>query len=116
MPEISLTAAAAARIQEQLTKRGGGVGLRVGVKPSGCSGYAYVLDYADAAQSDDQLIESHGVTLVVDPKSLPLLRGMTLDYRQEGLNQLFKFDNPNVQDLCGCGESFSLANEASTGH
>ena len=97
MNEITVTPSAAQRIQEQLEKRGHGIGLRLGVKESGCSGYAYVMDYAEEKKPDDQVIEAHGVQVFVDPKSLPLLRGMRLDYRREGLNAVFKFDNPNAE-------------------
>jgi iron-sulfur cluster assembly protein len=105
---INLTEAAAARIQEQLDQRGRGLGLRVGVKASGCSGYSYVLDYADEIRPDDQVFEGHGAKLVVDAKSLPLLLGATLDFQREGLNQMFRFLNPNAKDACGCGESFNV--------
>ena len=108
MSEIKITPAAAQRIREQLDQRGHGLGLRVGVKSSGCSGYAYVLDYADEKREQDTVIEAHGVSVLIDPDSLPLLDGLTLDFRREGLNALFKFDNPNAQELCGCGESFSV--------
>lgn len=105
---IQLTEAAAQRIQEQLDKRGKGFGLRVGVKSSGCSGYSYVIDYADEIKEDDRVIEAHGVRLVIDAKSLPILEGSTLDFQREGLNQMFRFLNPNAKDACGCGESFSV--------
>jgi iron-sulfur cluster assembly protein len=105
---IQLTEAAAKRIQEQIGKRGRGLGLRVGVKPSGCSGYSYVIDYADEVRPDDQVFEAHGARLVVDAKSLPILAGSTLDFQREGLNQMFRFLNPNAKNACGCGESFSV--------
>jgi iron-sulfur cluster assembly protein len=105
---INLTESAAKRIQDQLSKRGRGLGLRVGVKASGCSGYSYVIDYADEIMPDDQVFEAHGARLVVDPKSLPMLEGTTLDFQREGLNQMFRFLNPNAKDACGCGESFSV--------
>lgn len=105
---INLTEAAAQRIQDQLSKRGRGLGLRVGVKASGCSGYSYVIDYADEITSSDQVFEDHGVRLVVDTQSLPLLEGTTLDFQREGLNQMFRFLNPNAKDACGCGESFNV--------
>jgi iron-sulfur cluster assembly protein len=105
---INLTESAARRIQHQLEKRGRGLGLRVGVKASGCSGYSYVIDYADEISKEDQVFEAHGVRLVVDAKSLPLLKGTTLDFQREGLNQMFRFLNPNAKDACGCGESFSV--------
>ena len=106
---ISLTQAAAARITNQLEKRGHGLGLRLSVKESGCSGYSYVMDYADEARDDDVLIEQHGVRLYINKPSLPMLSGLQLDYRREGINELFKFENPNAQELCGCGESFTTA-------
>jgi iron-sulfur cluster assembly protein len=105
---IHVTEAAAKRIQDQLARRGHGLGLRVGVKASGCSGYSYVIDYADEIGPDDQVIETHGVRVVVDAKSLPVLAGSTLDFQREGLNQMFRFLNPNARDACGCGESFSV--------
>ena len=105
---ISMTEAAAARIRAQLARRGKGVGLRVGVTASGCSGYSYVIDYADEIKEDDQIFEDHGVRLVVDAKSLPVLQGSTLDFRKEGLNEMFRFLNPNAKDACGCGESFNV--------
>lgn len=107
MTDITLTAAAADRIRSQIDKRGHGLGLRLGVKPSGCSGYGYVMDYADELKPDDVVVEAHGVKLIVDPASLPLLKGLRLDFRREGLNALFRFDNPNAEELCGCGESFT---------
>jgi iron-sulfur cluster assembly protein len=105
---IQLTESAAKRIQDQLNKRGRGLGLRVGVKASGCSGYSYILDYADEILPEDRVFEAHGARLVVDAKSLPVLEGSTLDFQREGLNQLFRFLNPNAKDACGCGESFSV--------
>ncbi len=109
MSDISLTPAAAQRIASQIEKRGSGLGLRLAVKESGCSGYSYVMDYAEEQGADDHVIEEHGVRLFIDAASLPLLKGLRLDYRREGLNELFKFDNPNAQELCGCGESFTTA-------
>ncbi len=84
------------------------VGLRLGVRTSGCSGLAYRIEYADAVNPDDQTFESHGVKVVVDPKSLQFLEGTELDFAREGLNEGFKFNNPNVKDECGCGESFNV--------
>ena len=104
---VTLTESAARRVQTFLAKRGG-VGLRVAVKTSGCSGMAYALEFADAADKDDLQFESHGVTVLIDPKSLPYLDGTELDYAREGLNEGFKFNNPNVKDQCGCGESFQV--------
>ena len=105
---INLTESAAKQIQTQLAKRGHGLGLRVGVKKVGCSGFAYTFDYADDVRPEDQLFECHGTTVVVDSKSLEFLAGSTLDFKREGLKQAFKFDNPNVGGTCGCGESFSV--------
>ena len=105
---ITLTESAAKQIQAQLAKRGRGLGLRVGVKKVGCSGFAYTYDYADEVRPEDQLFESFGTKLVVDAKSLDFLKGSTLDYVKEGLKQAFKFENPNVDAQCGCGESFSV--------
>jgi iron-sulfur cluster assembly protein len=105
---IHLTESAAKQIQAQLAKRGHGLGLRVGVKKVGCSGFAYTYDYADEVRPDDALFESHGMKVVVDPKSLDFLNGSTLDFVKEGLKQAYKFENPNVDAMCGCGESFSV--------
>ncbi|WP_020648571.1 HesB/IscA family protein [Solimonas variicoloris] len=105
---IQLTESAARRIQQQIDKRGGGLGLRVGVRKSGCSGYAYTMDYADAIGADDLVFEQHGAKLVVKPDHLPMLEGMTLDFQKQGLNESFKFLNPNVKAQCGCGESFAV--------
>ncbi len=105
---VSMTQAAATHVQNFLTKRGKGVGLRLGVKTTGCSGMAYKLEYADAVEGDDQVFESFGVKLLVDPKSLPYIGGTELDFVREGLNEGFKFNNPNVKDECGCGESFTV--------
>jgi iron-sulfur cluster assembly protein len=105
---ITMTAAAADHVRRFLANRGKGVGLRLGVRTSGCSGMAYVLEFADELQSDDQVFEDQGVKVVVDPKSLLYLDGTELDYTKEGLNEGFKFNNPNVKDTCGCGESFNV--------
>ncbi|WP_028007974.1 HesB/IscA family protein [Solimonas flava] len=105
---IQLTESAARRIQQQIDKRGGGLGLRVGVRKSGCSGYAYTMDYADEIGADDLVFEQHGSKLVVKPDHLPMLEGMTLDFQKQGLNESFKFLNPNVKAQCGCGESFAV--------
>ena len=105
---IQLTESAAKQIQAQLAKRGHGLGLRVGVKKVGCSGFAYTYDYADEVAAEDRLFESFGTKVVVDGKSLEFLDGSTLDYVREGLKQAFKFHNPNVDATCGCGESFSV--------
>ena len=105
---VMLTERAAQHVKNYMAKRGKGVGLRVGVRTSGCSGMAYKLEYADAVSPDDHLFESHGVKVLVDPKSLPYLQGTELDFAREGLNEGFKFNNPNVRDECGCGESFNV--------
>jgi iron-sulfur cluster assembly protein len=105
---ITLTESAAKHVAAYLGKRGKGIGLRLGVRTTGCSGLAYKLEYADAAAPDDQRFETHGVTVLVDPKSLPYLDGTELDFAREGLNEGFKFNNPNVKDECGCGESFNV--------
>jgi len=105
---ITVTDNAAQRIRNFLDKRGKGVGLRLGVKTTGCSGLAYVLEFADDTNPDDQVFESRGVKIIVDPKSLVYIDGTELDYGKEGLNEGFKFENPNVKDQCGCGESFTV--------
>ena len=105
---ITLTENAAERVQKFLANRGKGVGLRLGVKTTGCSGMAYVLEFVDEVEPDDQVFESHGVKVIINPKSLVYLDGTELDYGKEGLNEGFKFNNPNVKDTCGCGESFNV--------
>ncbi|MEO1767601.1 iron-sulfur cluster assembly protein IscA [Thiobacter aerophilum] len=105
---ITLTEKAATHVKNFLAKRGKGVGLRLGVRTTGCSGLAYVLEFADEERPEDQAFESHGVKIFVDPKSLVYLDGTELDYAREGLNEGFKFNNPNVKDTCGCGESFNV--------
>jgi iron-sulfur cluster assembly protein len=105
---VTLSEQAAKHVANYLKKRGKGVGLRLGVRTSGCSGMAYKLEFADAVASDDIEFESFGVKVLVDPKSLPYLDGTELDYTREGLNEGFKFNNPNVKDACGCGESFNV--------
>jgi len=105
---ITMTPAAADHVRKFLSNRGKGLGLRLGVRTSGCSGMAYVLEFADELDSDDQVFEDHGVKVIVDPKSLLYLDGTELDYTKEGLNEGFKFNNPNVKDACGCGESFNI--------
>src|SRR3990172_7842401 len=104
---ITLTENAAKHVLNFIAKRGKGVGLRVGVRTSGCSGMAYKLEYADSVNAEDTTFESHGVKVVVDAQSLPYLEGTELDFAREGLNAGFKFRNPNVKDQCGCGESFN---------
>ncbi|WP_455198866.1 iron-sulfur cluster assembly protein IscA [Kaarinaea lacus] len=105
---ITLTEAAAERVRSFLDNRGKGVGLRLGVKTSGCSGMAYILEFADEVDSSDEVFEDKGIQVLVDKKSLIYLDGTELDYGKEGLNEGFKFNNPNVKDSCGCGESFTV--------
>ena len=105
---ITLTDRAAQHVQNYLAKRGKGVGVRFGVRTTGCSGMAYKLEFVDAAGNEDQSFESHGVKVFVDPKSLVYIDGTELDFVREGLNEGFKFNNPNEKDKCGCGESFNV--------
>src|SRR5215204_6124378 len=111
---ITLTENAAKQIRTQLAKRGKGLGLRVGIKKVGCSGFAYTVDYADDIRADDQAFEGHDAKVVVDAESLAVLDGSRLDFIREGLKQMFKFDNPNVDGTCGCGESFNLKENIAT--
>lgn len=105
---ITITERAAAQVAKQLTKRGEGLGLRLGVRKSGCTGYAYVVDYADDASDSDLIFEQHGVKVVISQDDLPHLNGITVDFRREGISEAFKFDNPNIKAMCGCGESFAV--------
>jgi iron-sulfur cluster assembly protein len=105
---VSLTPAAAQRVEKFLANRGNGIGLRLGVRTTGCSGMAYTLEFVDDLQTEDMMFESHGVKVIVDPKSLVYIDGTELDFTKEGLNEGFKFNNPNVADECGCGESFTV--------
>ena len=105
---VTLTEAAAKHVQKYLARRVKGVGLRLGVKTSGCSGMAYKLEFADQVEPDDKVWESFGVKVLVDEKSLPYLDGTELDYTREGLQEGFKFHNPNEKSRCGCGESFQI--------
>ena len=105
---ITLTEKAAEHVKNFLANRGKGEGLRLGVKTTGCSGMAYVLEFVDLIEDEDQVFESNGVKVIVDPKSLIYLEGTELDYAREGLNEGFQFNNPNVKDSCGCGESFTV--------
>jgi iron-sulfur cluster assembly protein len=109
---ITLTENAAKHIRQQLAKRGKGLALRVGIKKSGCSGFSYIFDYADEIKSNDQLFESHRTIVVVDTSSLPYLDGSQIDFTKEGLNSSFKFINPNIDNTCGCGDSFSVKEPA----
>lgn len=105
---ITMTPAAVDHVRKHIANRGKGLGLRLGVRTSGCSGMAYVLDFADELNSDDQVFDEQGVKLIVDHDSLQYLEGTVVDYTKEGLNSGFKFNNPNVKDSCGCGESFTV--------
>ncbi|HQO30412.1 MAG TPA: iron-sulfur cluster assembly protein IscA [Accumulibacter sp.] len=105
---VTLSERAANHVAKYMAKRGKGIGLRLGVRTSGCSGMAYKLEFADNTNPDDVEFESHGVRVLIDPKSLPYLDGTELDYAREGLNEGFRFNNPNVKDSCGCGESFNV--------
>lgn len=105
---ITLTPSAAQRVQSFLEKRGGGLGLRLGVKKTGCSGFAYLVDYADTAGPSDVVFENHGVKVLVSRDNLAYLDGTEVDFVRRGLNESFTFHNPNVKDECGCGESFTV--------
>lgn len=105
---ITMTSAAAERVRSFLTNRGKGVGLRVGVKTTGCSGLAYVLEFVDELNDDDQVFEQDELKIIVDGKSLVYIDGTQLDFVKEGLNEGFQFNNPNVNGECGCGESFTV--------
>jgi iron-sulfur cluster assembly protein len=109
---IQLTENAANQIRKALIKRGSGIGLRLGIKKVGCSGWAYVFDYADEVRADDATFEAHDAKLVVDAESLTAMDGSVLDFRKEGLKEAFKIENPNVDATCGCGESFSVKEKA----
>lgn len=106
---ISITENAAKQIKKQLEKRGTGLGLKLGVKKSGCSGLAYTLEYAETLTEQDRVFEQQGVKIIVNQTDIEYLNGIELDYRREGINEAFKFNNPNVVGTCGCGESFSVA-------
>jgi len=105
---ITLTKKAATRVEKYLESRGKGVGLKLAVKTTGCSGMAYVLEFSDEIPSEDHVFESYGIKIMVDPKSLIYIDGTELDFAREGLNEGFQFNNPNVKDSCGCGESFTV--------
>ncbi|MEW6132268.1 MAG: iron-sulfur cluster assembly protein IscA [Pseudomonadota bacterium] len=105
---ITVTESAAKHVSNFLARRGKGIGLRLGVRTTGCSGMAYKLEFVDEVQPDDIRFDSNGVTVFVDPKSLAYLDGTELDFTREGLNEGFKFNNPNVKNTCGCGESFNV--------
>ena len=108
MNSIELTDRAANHVRNYLARHGGGIGLRVGVKPTGCSGYQYVVEAAESVGEHDSSFESNGIKIIIDDQSLRFLAGTELDYVREGLNEGFRFNNPNVQETCGCGESFSV--------
>lgn len=105
---VMLTDSAAERVKRFMTERGSGEGLRIGIKTTGCSGFAYVVDIADRVSDEDRVFESHGVKVIVDANSLSYLDGTTIDFGRDGLNEGFTYDNPNVKSLCGCGESFGV--------
>ncbi len=105
---ISLTDKAAEHIKSQLSERGKGVGIRLGVKTTGCSGLAYVIEFADNENADDNVFLDKGIKLIINPKSNVYLKGTEVDFAKEGINEGFKFNNPNVKDTCGCGESFNV--------
>ena len=105
---ITITEQASNKVKQQLKKRGQGLGVRVGVKTTGCSGLAYVLEYVDQAKEGDIQVDCNGCVLFIDPKSCPYVKGMTIDFVRNGLNEGFEFKNPNERDRCGCGESFRV--------
>ena len=105
---ITVTEPAARKIKQNLTKRGSGIGIRIGVRTTGCSGLAYVLEYVDTTNADDTVFDSQDVKVVIDAKSLPILGNLEVDYVRQGLNEGFEFINPNEKDRCGCGESFRI--------
>ena len=105
---VSLTESAAERVRSFIDKRGQGVGLRLGIRKTGCSGFAYVVSYADEVGAGDVVFEDRGVKVIVDAESLRFVDGTEIDFARHGLNEAFKFRNPNVRGECGCGESFSV--------
>jgi iron-sulfur cluster assembly protein len=105
---IQVTEAAARKIKQNLTRRGSGIGIRIGVRTTGCSGLAYVLEYVDRVNDEDTVFTSQDVSVIVDAKSLPILGNLDVDYVRQGLNEGFEFTNPNERDRCGCGESFRV--------
>ncbi len=108
MTNITISERAASHIARYLEKRGKGIGLRLGIKTTGCSGYAYKMEYVDEARAEDLLVEQHGVKLFIDPDSIQYIDGTQVDFVREGLNEGFKFLNPNEKASCGCGESFTV--------
>ena len=105
---ITITDNAAKHVSAHLLSRGKGIGLRLGVKTTGCSGLAYVIEFADGHNDDDNVFLDKGITLIINPKSYVYLKGTQVDFAKEGINEGFKFNNPNVKDTCGCGESFNV--------
>ncbi len=105
---VSLTDSAVDRVRAHLLKRGAGIGLRVGIKKTGCSGFAYVVNYADEILPDDAVFEADGVKVIVDKASLQLIDGTIVDFVKQGLNEAFRFQNPKANGECGCGESFNV--------
>ncbi len=105
---VTITERAAERVEAFLTNRGKGIGIRLAVRTSGCSGMAYEIEFADEVREEDSVFEGHGVKVIIDPKSLVYLQGTEIDYTKEGLNEGFKFINPNAKAACGCGESFNI--------
>ena len=105
---VTLTTKAASRVRDFLAARSQAQGLRFGIKTTGCSGYAYTVSYAEQVEPGDHVFESHGIKIIVDEKSLDFVRGTEIDFKRDGLNESFHFNNPNVKDSCGCGESFSV--------
>jgi iron-sulfur cluster assembly protein len=105
---INITESAASQVCRQLEKRGSGMGLRLGVRKSGCTGFAYVVDFADEASQDDQVFEQNGIKVLIKKEDLDYLDGITIDFRREGISEAFRFDNPNIKAMCGCGESFAV--------
>jgi len=105
---ITVTETAAKKIKQNLTRRGSGIGIRIGIRTTGCSGLAYVLEYVDRVNDEDTVFESRDVRVIVDAKSLPILGDLDVDYVRQGLNEGFEFNNPQAKDYCGCGESFRV--------
>ena len=105
---INVSERAAQQIKKQLSKRGKGLGLRLAIKKAGCSGFAYVIDYADEIAENDRVFESHAVKIIIHADHLAVLDGIELDYTREGINEAFRFHNPNAKEYCGCGESFAV--------
>lgn len=105
---LTLTESAARHVADQLAARGKGLGIRVGVTTTGCSGMAYVLEFVDELDSSDEVFENHGIKIIVDPKSLLYIDGTEMDFKKTGINEGFEFHNPNIKGECGCGESFSV--------